>query len=286
MRTRIVLAILILTLGVAAGPVSAQGGLATINQDHVYCSGQVSKESISHDTYIVSGEEASPQTVFSRGDYVYLNKGSDAGVKPGDEYSITRPVKDIGPTKWYSRQGFHRLGMGTQWMDIGRVRVVKVHGNTSTAIVSFSCDFIERGDYAHPFAPRTVPQLKTDAVDRFAAPSGRPQGLLVSAKGYVSQAGTGDIVYMNVGSSQGAKEGDYVRIFRYQGENRETAYQIRRIQDRIFGFGKTPAFHGSRELPREILGEGIVLRASDGAATVLITGSLKEIYVGDYVELK
>jgi len=39
-------------------------------------------------------------------------------------------------------------------------------------------------------------------------------------------------------------------------------------------------------LPREILGEGIVLRVSGNTATVMITAVRREIYAGDYVELE
>jgi hypothetical protein len=39
-------------------------------------------------------------------------------------------------------------------------------------------------------------------------------------------------------------------------------------------------------LPRDVLGEGVVLRVGKNAATVLITLSEKEIFPGDYVELE
>jgi hypothetical protein len=34
------------------------------------------------------------------------------------------------------------------------------------------------------------------------------------------------------------------------------------------------------------LGEGIVLRVGPNASTVLVTDSLREIFIGDYVELE
>jgi hypothetical protein len=39
-------------------------------------------------------------------------------------------------------------------------------------------------------------------------------------------------------------------------------------------------------LPREILGEGIVLNVSQNASSVLLTTSRSEIMAGDYVELE
>jgi hypothetical protein len=39
-------------------------------------------------------------------------------------------------------------------------------------------------------------------------------------------------------------------------------------------------------LPRELLGEGIVLNVTRGAATVLITYSSAEMYAGDFAEIE
>jgi hypothetical protein len=39
-------------------------------------------------------------------------------------------------------------------------------------------------------------------------------------------------------------------------------------------------------LPREVLGEGIVINVSRNSATVLLTYSRSGIYAGDYVEVE
>ncbi|MDD1679026.1 MAG: OmpA family protein, partial [Methanomicrobiales archaeon] len=79
--------------------------------------------------------------------------------------------------------------------------------------------------------------------------------------------------------------GDYIRLFRFQGTRHDTAYQDRHTAYERWGFGKTPMPYHWKDLPREQLGEGIVLRSSENASTVLITSSLRDIYMGDYVEL-
>jgi hypothetical protein len=50
--------------------------------------------------------------------------------------------------------------------------------------------------------------------------------------------------------------------------------------------GSTPRPYADEELPRDVLGEGIVLRVAKNASTVLITVSKKQMYPGDYVELE
>jgi len=82
------------------------------------------------------------------------------------------------------------------------------------------------------------------------------------------------------------KVGDYFRIFRYQGSLSETAPQEPGLQYKVFGFGGTKERYTWRDLPREVLGEGVVLNTSRNSSTVLITYSTIEIYSGDYVELE
>jgi hypothetical protein len=86
--------------------------------------------------------------------------------------------------------------------------------------------------------------------------------------------------------------GDYFRIFRYQGTEHETAYQLTRIAFEIepsfglAGFGTVPKKWNWSNVPREVLGEGVVVRTAPNSSTVLITFSLREMFPGDYVELE
>jgi hypothetical protein len=93
-------------------------------------------------------------------------------------------------------------------------------------------------------------------------------------------------MYVNLGAAHGVKVGDYLRIFRYQGRDIERIPQSKGYADQIYGFGSSPARYGWNNLPREVLGEGIVLNASRNAATVFVTFSSTEIFAGDNVEIE
>jgi hypothetical protein len=93
-------------------------------------------------------------------------------------------------------------------------------------------------------------------------------------------------MYVNLGAAQGVKVGDYMRLFRYQGKDIEAVPQTKGYAYQIYGFGSTPARYEWKDLPREVLGEGIVLNASRNAATVFVTFSSVEIYAGDNVEIE
>jgi hypothetical protein len=286
MRARVQVGILCLSLAIVAGGALAQQGPRTPNTADIYCSGMVTQEAVPADTYVISGEESHYKTTFSAGDYVHINKGSSSGVKIGDEFLIMRPEKNPAHIKWFIYQPSLMRAMGTQWTDIGRVRVVHVEPNVSTALFSYSCGYLQRGDIARPFAERPAPPLKPASLDRFPTYSGKSQGMVVSAKDWAQVVGMNDVIYVNLGSTQGAKLGDFIRIYRYQGTRHDTAYQDRRTAYSRWGYGKTPTPYQWKDLPREFLGEGIVLRVSENAATVLITFSLRDIYLGDYVEIQ
>ena len=258
------------------------------NAADVYCSGVVTTESIPYDTYLISGEESTPTTIYADNNYVYLSKGASQGVKVGDEFQIMRPVKDtVFLYEWFHGQRAIQQAMGQQWADLGRVRVVVAGKDVATALVLRTCGYLQRGDYARPAAERPAPPLKmAKDFDRFAPPSGKSSGLVVSSKEYLNSVGQHDILYINLGSNQSTKVGDYVRFFRYQGTRKEVIYQLRGMQDHIFEFGKTPKPYKPSDLPREVLGEGVVLRTSPTSSTILVMHCLREIFMGDRVEVE
>jgi hypothetical protein len=260
----------------------------TAPRDHdVYCAGMVTTQPPPGDTYVISGVESATRIVFNQGDLVFINRGASQGVQVGSEFLVSRPVKESLKTPWFTWQGGLLRAMGTTYADIGRIRVVNVQANTSTAEIVLFCEQMQRGDIAQPFMARPAPNYKPAAkLDIFARPSGKEQAMVVTTRGFGQTAAAGRVVYVNLGTSQGVRVGDYYRIFRYQGDRHATVYQPRGQEHGIWGFGSAPASWKWMDLPREILGEGMVLGVSPNSSTVLITASLREIYAGDYVEIE
>lgn len=257
-----------------------------IHED-IYCSGMVTTRAIPRDIALISGEQSLSKLTFSQGDYVYINKGSSQGVKVGDQFLVMRPVGDIVEYPWFTTQPKLLHSMGQPWADEGQLKVVVAQPNVSIAQIVDSCNYMQRGDVVLPFAQRPVPTLKPESnFDRFAPPSGKAQGVVVAGKSFQIQSSASEIVYVNLGSSQGVKVGDYVRVFRYQGNNHETLYQTPDMATDVYGYGKATGHYSWKDLPREVVGEGIVLRATPHSSTVLITFSLREVLEGDYCELE
>ena len=64
--------------------------------------------------------------------------------------------------------------------------------------------------------------------------------MVVRGRDTAQMTGRLDTVYVNLGTSQGVKVGDYFRIFRYQGTRAETIPVEKDYQDRLYGFGSNP----------------------------------------------
>jgi hypothetical protein len=291
MRARIVVLSLSVFLGAAIS--SAQNvapvapAIPQIDYSTVNCSGFVTDQKVPDEMRIVSGEQSNIKITFARGDYVHINRGQDKGVRVGDRFSVVRPDKDPTDVPWFKWQEKLLKAMGTPYMDLGQLRVVNVQPKISIAQVTFSCGFMQRGDILQPYQDRPAPPFRDPAAfDHFAPVSGKPVAMLVAGKDNGQLYGKLSVVYVNLGSNQGVKIGDYFRIFRYQGSMAETVPQNKGYQYSMYGFGSAPTRYEWNDLPREVLGEGIVINVSRNASTMEITFNSIEVYAGDYVEIE
>lgn len=291
MRGKMVLGGLLLGLCAVASP--AQNANRPY-PNNVNCSGIISSESIARDNYVISGEESNYKVVFEDNDYVFISKGSSQGVKVGDEFFVIRPIEDATKQEWTKWQFTMMRKMGTVWEDEARVKVVDARADVSVAQVEHSCDYVQRGDVVVPFVQRAEPALKPEVKpDPFTPANGKPLAMVITSYKFVPGVGKNDFMYVNLGQAQGVKVGDYFRIFRYTGSENEVAYLTPRFALDVegewgptYGFGASPKKWNYNNVPRQVLGEGVVTRIGPNSSTVLVTFSSREIYAGDYVELE
>lgn len=296
MRGKIVVSALVLGLTATIAGAQSKGRIPSAGV--VYCSGIVTTERVPQKTYVITGEGSDYRVAFNYGEDVFINEGSDQGVKAGDEFQVVREVQDPYVIQWTKWEQHILNKMGKVWADEGQLKVIVARPKVSIARVEGECDFIQRGDIVLPLVQRAQPEIKTDRhFDRFAPPNGKPLAMIITGKNFIAAMGAQNVAYVNLGASQGVKVGDYFRIFRYQGTEHDTVYQTPRYafdqnfgmgakDVHIVGFGSVPKKWNWSNVPRQSLGEGLVLRTGPNSSTVLITLSLSEIYPGDYVELE
>jgi hypothetical protein len=285
-----------LGLGVVmtAGLAEAQQSSKVLSESDLYCTGVATDQPVPADTYLISGENSAYKNTFQQGDHVYINRGADQGVKVGDIFEVVRPVSDPMEDKWFKVQSHEWFkwqsklihAMGTMYADIGQVRVIRVQPKISIAELKLTCDLMQRGDIVRPLTARPAPAYHDANFDPFALPSGKKTAMIVTTKSYGQIAGVGAIVFVNLGSAQGVQVGDYFRVFRYQGTRIDMIYQVKNTAYKVYGYGSAPVAYEWDSLPRQVLGEGLVLRTGPNSSTVLLTLAREEIYDGDYVELE
>jgi outer membrane protein OmpA-like peptidoglycan-associated protein len=277
--------------GVLAAPALLISQTAPSDSD-LYCAGFFTHRAIDG-LRVLSSEEAGLKNEFAAGDYVYLDHGRDAIPSPGGQYMLLRPVRDINRQEAFKGQQAMVAGLGTLYAQIARIEVAVLHDRSATARILTSCEPTHTGDIAVPLEPRTAHSyILPKITPRFAEPSGLATGQIAVAKGFDQNLGEGRIVYLNLGTSQGLQSGSYLRIVRSYLSTADT--DSGRASAEFLGESAYTGMGESRKLtraeqqalPREVLGEAMVLSAEEDSATAIVTYSRVEVVVGDQVELE
>jgi hypothetical protein len=162
---------------------------------------------------VVGAEQEQEQATFSTGDTVFINAGSQQGVKVGQEFQVIRP-RGRFTTKLTRKSGW--LGVYTQ--EIGRLRVTVVKERMSVAEVVNSCELILLGDLLRDVPNRVSPPVAEAAdIDRFADPTGKQNGRIVLARDAREMISRHQIVYIDLGTEDNVKEGDRLTVYRPAG---------------------------------------------------------------------
>jgi hypothetical protein len=188
------------------------------------------------------------------GEIVYLNRGSDNGLQPGDRFSIHhRRRRVVHPNGGGS--------LGWRIETVADARVVLVQPDSAAAVVENACMDVRKGDYLLPYQERPVPYLTREPwADMLTPPSGKAQGAIVDFDDPALAVAAGHLVNVDLGSSDGVAPGTRLVAFR---------------------FGN-PSITASRN----VLGELAVVTVREETATATILQSYREILPGDKVELK
>src|SRR5262249_4408262 len=140
------------------------------------------------------------------------------------------------------------------------------------------------------------PPLK---FDRFVPPGAKASGRIVQAQDFTYELGTGMKVYLNVGSSQGVKAGDYFRAVRGYDEDlrdpvdslsfkasaaEDTQMKPPSTDAKMFTRTNGPQIHVA-DFPRRSVGEIVVLSTTATTSTGMIVFALEDVHAGDRVEL-
>ncbi len=263
----------------------------------LYCAGFISKHILPDANFVAGGLQTPTTTKFVRGDMVYLQ---GTGYVLGAEYEIVRELKDLNEYEMFPGQVKLLRQTGQAYEEVGHVKVVDTRSRDAIAQIDYSCDGINPGDTAIPFAEKQLVNFHSPIrFDRFLPASNKASGRIVLAKDFDSILGTGQKVYINLGSNQGVRIGDYFRAVRsYEADlhdpvdslsfkaaiSEDTQKKTPSIDPNFLTKTNGPTIH-VRELPRRAVGELVIIGVTDTTATGMIVFALEGVHAGDGVEL-
>ena len=209
--------------------------------------------------FTLTANRREDRRLLGEGETVYMNGGSDQGVKAGDRFlvlkTVARNIKHPA-TK-------HKLGDVVQ--QVGVIRVVTPQSKGSVAIVERCLDGVEMGDHLVRFTePANLPlQLRTDTTDPVkVAPN---SAVVVFARDDHQHTAIGDMVILDKGANDGLKVGDVLLA----------------VRTRTFPVGPDSDPKSAKETTTHYVGQALVVRTDAQTATCRLLRTTEEIRIGD-----
>ena len=196
--------------------------------------------------------------MLSTQDRAYARFRSAADMVPGETYVIYRTERAIHHPVTGELVGYQSKILGT-------AKAVKVDDKAVTVVVGQTLEPIERGDLLGPWTEKFLRPVAQ-------RPNARDlSGHIVAAQvDVMTMLGEQHVVFVDRGKADGVEEGNVFRVIR-QGDQ--------------FGIPLGEIGNDDR-LPKEIIGDLLVIDVKEGTSTALVTRSLRELAIGDVVEMR
>jgi hypothetical protein len=222
--------------------------------DGLQCAPYVVDDHEDESLKVVGSEDGATKIAFADRDILYLNKGTNAGVKAGDVYTLQHSAYSVK----HPETG---RSIGVKIETTGWVRVILVQENTATVVVEQACADIHLGDYLKSFEKVQVPLITEHArPTRLTPPSGKVVGTVVDMQDDATIAGDRQLLTLNLGTANGITPGSLFVVYK--------------------------VMYPSVPTPRIVLGEAVVVAVRERTATVRIINSNDAIMPGDKAELQ
>ncbi|WP_257312013.1 LysM peptidoglycan-binding domain-containing protein [Geothrix fuzhouensis] len=209
--------------------------------------------------FTLTGNRRDDRRFLLEGETVYMNAGSEQGVKVGDRFLILKTVarKVQHPTTK------HKFGDVVQ--QVGVIRVVTPLAKGSVATIERCLDGVEVGDHLVRFTePANLPlQLRTDIIDPVKVAPNSP--VVVYARDNHQHTANGDMVIVDKGTNDGLKVGDVLLA----------------VRTKTFSVGPDGDRKAATETTTHYIGQALVVRTDAQTATCRLLRTTEEILLGD-----
>ncbi len=223
-----------------------------------------------HDSFVTPGqvEESGVITaafeeklLLSPYDRAYARFVDPAKVRPGGTYLLYTKDHEV-------RHPVTGELFGYRSTIVGAARVVSLDGRTATIEITRAYDPIERGTLIGPWTDAGVRRVRSRPNEKELT------GFIIATQqDLVSEIGEHHVVFVDRGRADGVEEGNLFTVVRSGDPYGRQEMDV--IQDAR-----------SSDLPAEDIGTLMVIDAQQTASAALVVRSLRELYVGDKVEMR
>jgi len=171
-----------------------------VNEVDLYCSFSVWENELPG-LKITGAERLSEKTMYSDGDVIYVNKGDDGGVEPGQIFRVLE-IRD------------HLPGNGPIALGKARARVQYTSARMSVAVIEHACGDVRLGHYLVPFEAREGMAGKDLGYDVFPVEGEGVEGSLVYLQASLKQIGSNHWALVDLGADKGIQVGQQLIVYR------------------------------------------------------------------------
>lgn len=221
-----------------------------ISESDLYCSLYVLEEG-APEIRVIEAERSDEKILMSDADVVYIDKGKSNGLEVGQLFLIVevgRPVKNPLTGETHGFLAFKR----------GRARLIYLEESRGVAKLEKSCGQVMLGSFLLPFEEREGLLGKDMGFEAYSAEGEGIKGHIIYLEREYNQIGTGHWAIIDVGSDDGVQVGQQMTIYR-------------RIR---------------KDLPRQAVGNLIVIDAQKGTSTIKVLSCSDSIEPGFQVQSK
>lgn len=191
-------------------------------------------------------------------DRAYARFKSAADLVPGETYVVYRTERPI-------RHPITNELIGYQSKILGTARAVAVDAKAVTVIIGQTNEPIERGDLLGPWTERLLRPVAQRPNTRDLTGH-----ILAAQVDIMTMLGEQHVVFVDKGRVDGVEEGNVFRVVR-SGD--------------LYGLAPG-AIPNDPSFPKEIVGDLMVIDVKETTSTALVTRSLRELAIGDRVEMR
>lgn len=226
------------------------------NESELYTSGYITSHKEEGEHKIIGSND--PLGMFSEGDILYIDGGTDKGIRAGDKLLSFQNVKQV-----YHPVTNRYMGWMINYFSI--LKVICVQEHSATVVITQSWEPVQIGELVKDYHEMDNPIIAEHGKLGHCSlvPNPRILGYLCDVYGGAAGMGSGhiladaEVVYIDLGSRNGLLPGDVLYLSR---ENPNVA------------------------MPRIPCGALVIVRTMEETSTCLIISSQLEMYVGDRVE--